>query len=51
MIKYFKVYDCAMSINKIENDDKIHPINFTAAVIFTDGSIEVAKQLKVFSIY
>lgn len=41
-----KLYDKARSVNALDHADALHPIRFSAAALFDDGSMEAAWQLK-----
>lgn len=41
-----KLYEKACSLNALDHADALHPIRFSAAALFDDGSVEVAWQLK-----
>ncbi|KAJ1429388.1 hypothetical protein B484DRAFT_449427 [Ochromonadaceae sp. CCMP2298] len=41
-----RVYAAARSANSMDSLDAVHPLRFSAAVLFDDGIVEVAWQLK-----
>ena len=41
-----KVYSSSLLVNKNDKHDRIHPLRLSAAVLFTDGSVDTAWQLK-----
>lgn len=41
-----KLFDSARAVNHLDHQDILHPVRFSAAVLFDDGSIQAAWMLK-----